>query len=214
MLGPPTGCGAARPGTLDVDAVGLLAGTGWASGVNLYAVVLLLGIVGRTGLSDAPELLMRTDVLVIAGVLYAIEFVADKVPWLDSIWDVAHTAIRPLGAAVLGAILAGDIETVNEVTAAASSGALAFASHAVKATTRAAINTSPEPVSNGVVSLAEDGLVAGVVVLAVTNPLIALAVVVVLLVVGAVAVALLFRTVRRAWQRRRERRHERRRQRP
>lgn len=194
-----------------MESIGLLAGTGWASGVNLYAVVLLLGIAGRTGLGDAPELLMRTDVLVIAGVLYAIEFVADKVPWLDSVWDVAHTAIRPVGAAVLGAILAGEIETVNEVTAALSSGALAFASHAVKATTRAAINTSPEPVSNGVVSLAEDGLVAGVVVLAVTNPVLALVVVAVLLVVGAIVVVLVFRTARRAWQRWRERRVERRR---
>lgn len=189
-----------------MDAVGLLAGTGWASGVNLYAVALLLGLLGRTGLADVPTLLTRTDVLIVAAGLYAVEFVVDKVPWLDSAWDAIHTLIRPIGAAVLGAILAGDLGTIDEVTAAASSGSLALASHAVKATTRAAINTSPEPVSNVLVSLGEDGLVAGVVVLAVTHPLLALGAVAVLLVGGAVAVVVLLRAVRTAWRRWRERR--------
>jgi hypothetical protein len=100
--------------------------------------------------------------------------VADKIPYVDDVWDVLHTAIRPLGAAVLGALLSG--EDVSDLAAAFGTGGLAFASHAVKATTRVAINASPEPVSNSLVSLAEDGLVAGVVALAVTHPLIALAV--------------------------------------
>lgn len=193
-----------------MDAVGLLAGTGWASGVNLYAVVALLGVVGRTGLADVPVVLTRTDVLAVAVLLYAIEFVVDKIPWLDSAWDALHTVVRPVGAAALGAVLAGDIETVGEVTAALSSGSLALASHAVKATTRAAINTSPEPVSNGLVSLGEDGLVAGVVVLAVTNPVLALVAVAVLLIAGTVTVVLLVRALRRAWRGWRERRQARR----
>ncbi len=192
-----------------MEAVGLLAGTGWASGVNLYAVVLLLGVLGRTGVHDAPVLLTRTDVMAVAGALFVLEFVVDKVPWLDSVWDGVHTLVRPVGAGILGAVLAGDITSVDEVTAAVSSGGVALASHVVKATARAAINTSPEPVSNGVVSLAEDGLVAGVVVLAVTHPLVALGVVLLLLVAGAVTVALLVRVLRRAWQRRRDRRRER-----
>jgi hypothetical protein len=184
-----------------VEAAGLLAGTGWASGVNLYGVVLLLGVLGRAGLADVPELLLRTDVLIAAGALYLVEFVVDKVPLLDSAWDAVHTVVRPVGAAVLGGILAGDLGTVSEVTAAAVSGTLALASHSVKATARAAVNTSPEPVSNTVVSVAEDGLVAGVVVLAVTYPLVTLGVVAVLLVAGAAVVVLLLRTARRAWRR-------------
>jgi hypothetical protein len=189
-----------------VEAVGLLAGTGWAAGVNVYAVVVLLGLLGRAGVDQVPDVLLRADVLVLAGGLYLIEFVVDKVPWLDSVWDVVHTVVRPAGAAILGGLLAGEFADVSQAAAAIGSGAVAFASHGVKASARAAINTSPEPVSNGVVSLAEDGLVAGVVLLAVANPVAALVVVVVLLVGGVVTVALLVRTLRRAWRRWRARR--------
>jgi hypothetical protein len=192
-----------------VEAVGLLAGTGWASGVNIYAVVVLLGILGRSGVDQVPDVLTRTDVLALAGALYLVEFVVDKVPWLDSVWDAIHTVVRPVGAAVLGGLLAGEFTDVSEAAAAAGSGAIAFASHGVKASARAAINTSPEPVSNGVVSLAEDGLVAGVVLLAVANPVLALVVVAVLLIAGVVTVVLLVRTLRRAWARWRERRRAR-----
>lgn len=193
-----------------MDAIGLLAGTGWASGVNLYGVVLLLGILGRTGITDLPAVLVRTDVLIAAAVLYAVEFVVDKVPILDSIWDVVHTVVRPLGAALLGGVLAGELETVSQVGAAASSGALALVSHTVKASARAAVNTSPEPVSNSIVSLGEDGLVAGVVLLAVSYPLVALGVVVVLVVAGTAAFVLAVRALRRSWRSRRERRRARR----
>jgi hypothetical protein len=197
------------PGAGDVDAVGLLAGTGWASGVNLYAVVTLLGIFGRVGIADdIPAFLMRTDVLVVAGALFLVEFVVDKVPYLDDLWDVVHTVIRPAGAATLGVLLAGD--GISDVAAALGSGGLAFASHAVKATTRVAVNTSPEPVTTGVVSLAEDGLVAGVVALAVTNPVLALVVVGVLLVLGGVLMVLVIRSARRGLSRWRERRAARR----
>ncbi|HEY5889470.1 MAG TPA: DUF4126 domain-containing protein [Acidimicrobiia bacterium] len=164
---------------------GLIVGSGWSSGINLYGVVALLNIYGRLGLGEVPEILQRTDVLVIALILYSMEFVADKVPYLDNIWDVVHTAIRPLGAAVLGWIMVGDASGFNQYVASIGAGGLALASHAAKATTRVAVNTSPEPVSNSVVSLAEDGLVAVVVFLAVEYPIIAIAVVVVLLVIGA-----------------------------
>jgi Domain of unknown function (DUF4126) len=163
---------------------GLIVGSGWASGINLYGVVALLNIYGRLGLGDVPEVLQRTDVLVIALILYSLEFVADKVPYLDNIWDVVHTAIRPLGAAILGWIMVGDASGLNQFVATIGAGGLALVSHATKATTRVAVNTSPEPVSNSVVSLAEDGLVAVVVFLAVEYPIIAIAVVIVLLVVG------------------------------
>ena len=192
-----------------MDAVGLLAGTAWASGVNLYAVVTLLGVFGRLGIADdLPTFLTRTDVLVVAGALFLVEFVVDKIPYLDDLWDVVHTVIRPLGAAALGVLLAGD--SIDQVVAAVGSGGLAFASHAVKATTRLAVNTSPEPATTGAVSLAEDGLVAGVVALAVTNPVLALAAVAVLLALGGVAAFLAVRTARRGLARWRERRDERR----
>jgi hypothetical protein len=189
--------------------IGLLAGTGWASGVNLYGVVLLLGVLGRVGWSDdVPELLTRPEVLALAGGLYLLEFVVDKVPYLDDLWDVVHTAVRPLGAAALGAILAGD--TLPDLAAAVGTGGVAFVSHAVKATTRLAVNTSPEPVSTTAVSLAEDGLVAGVVTLAVLHPLVALVVVIALLLGGAVLVVVVVRATRRGLARWRARRAARR----
>lgn len=185
-------------------AIGTIAGSGWAAGLNLYAVVVLLGLFGRAGAIEVPEVLMRTDVLVIAGVLYAVEFLADKVPYLDNVWDAVHTVIRPLGAAALGALLAGD-ELGSQLAGAGGSGVLALISHSTKATSRAAINTSPEPASNIVVSLFEDGLVAGVVALAVYNPVLALIAVVVLLIAGAVLTVFLWKTARRAWRGIRER---------
>lgn len=193
--------------------LGLLAGTGWASGVNLYAVVALLGGAGRLGWFEAPDVLVHPATIAVATVLYALEFVVDKVPWVDSAWDAAHTAIRPLGAALLGAALAGqDLEAtlLSQFGAGAGSGLLAFAAHLTKATSRLAINTSPEPASNVVASVAEDSLVAGMVALAITNPGLALAAVVVLVVAGAVVVALLWRIALRARRRRAERRAERR----
>jgi hypothetical protein len=158
-----------------------------------------------------PEAMTRTDVLVLAGIMFGLEFVADKIPWFDSVWDAVHTVVRPLGAVVLGAVLAGDADTLGQALAAVTSGGLATASHVTKATTRLAINTSPEPASNVVVSLAEDGLVAAVVWFAVTNPVVAIVLVLVLLVAGATLTIVLVGVARRAIRARREhrrRRHE------
>jgi hypothetical protein len=187
--------------------VGLVAGSAWAAGVNLYAVVALLGILGRIGAGEVPEVFTRTDVIAVALVLFAVEFVVDKIPYLDSLWDLVHTAIRPLGAMGIALLLTGDAEAWQQATGAIGAAGLAAASHAAKATARAAINTSPEPVTNAGVSLGEDGLVAVVVWLAVTNPVIALVAVAVLLVGGAVLTVALLATARRGWRRWRERRH-------
>jgi hypothetical protein len=194
---------------MDLALIGLVAASGWASGINLYAVVGLLGIFGRTGLGEVPEVLMRTDTIAVALGLFALEFVADKIPWFDSFWDVAHSVIRPLGAAALGAVLAGDAESVSQAFAAFGSGGLAAAAHTAKATTRLAINTSPEPATNIGASLIEDGLVLGVIWFAVTNPLLALALVVVLLVAGTALTIALIGAARRALRARRERRRRR-----
>lgn len=189
-----------------MSALSLVVGSGWAAGVNLYAVTLVLGVLARTGAADLPEVLQRNEVLVAAAALYVVEFVVDKIPYLDNAWDAAHTVIRPVGAAVLGAVLSGDVSTLGEIGSAAGAAALALFSHTAKATARAAVNTSPEPVSNSAVSLGEDGLVAVVVYLAVANPLLALLAVAVLLVGGVWLTLRVWRAARSGLRRLRERR--------
>lgn len=185
----------------------LIFTAGWASGINAYAVVLLLGLFGLTGLSDdVPEGLQRTDVLIAAGVLFAIELVADKIPYLDSFWDSLHTVIRPASGAVVAALIAGSDESLTTLMAAAVGGTTALVSHLVKAGLRAAINTSPEPASNIVVSAAEDVGVAGVITLAIFHPVAAAVIAATLLLIGGWLVYLLASRIRRFRRRRRERR--------
>lgn len=175
--------------------------SGWASGVNAYAVVLLMGVLGRMGVDAVPTALERTDVLVVAGVLFVAELVADKVPYVDSVWDTVHTVIRPVVGAAIGALLAGDSSSMQQAVMATTGGVSALASHLVKAGLRAAVNTSPEPVSNIVVSTGEDLTVAGVISLAVVNPWVAASIAGVLLVTGFILVVVLWRRIRRARQR-------------
>ncbi|HLS79105.1 MAG TPA: DUF4126 domain-containing protein [Nocardia sp.] len=179
----------------------------WASGINAYAVALLLGLFGLTGLSDEiPEGLQRADVLIAAGVLFVIELVADKIPYLDSFWDSIHTVIRPASGAVVAALIAGSDESLTTLLAATVGGTTALVSHLVKAGLRAAINTSPEPASNVVVSAAEDFGVAGVVTLAIFFPVAAAIIAALLLLCGIWLVYLLASRIRRYRRRRRERR--------
>jgi hypothetical protein len=159
-----------------MDVIGLIAGSGWASGLNLYLVTLVLGFSGRLGWADIPRVLTRTDVLVIAGILFFVEFAADKIPFLDSFWDALHTLVRPLGAAALGFVIAGDSESIGQAMGALVAGALAVSSHSAKATTRATVNASPEPVSNLTLSVFEDGMATGVTALALAFPVVALGV--------------------------------------
>jgi hypothetical protein len=179
----------------------MVVSSGWASGVNSYLVVLVLGIAGRTGVDGIPDALTRTDVLVVAGVLYGMEFVADKVPYIDSTWDAISTAIRPTAGAVIALLLAGDVSSLEQATYAVLGGGTALASHGVKAGLRLAVNTSPEPVTNVGTSVLEDVTVVGVLLLAVAHPWIALAVSLVLLVAGVTLVLLLVRRIRRGWRR-------------
>ncbi|MCX5587254.1 DUF4126 domain-containing protein [Streptomyces erythrochromogenes] len=185
--------------------------SGWASGINAYAVVLLLGIFGRTGLTDeVPASLQRTDVLIVAAVLFLCEAVADKIPYVDSIWDGVHTVIRPVAGAVIGALLAGQSGSLSDITAGAVGGTTALASHFVKAGTRMAINTSPEPFSNVAMSIAEDLGVAGLVTFAIFYPVPAAIIAASLLVVGLAIVAFLWSRIRRFLRRRAQRREEKR----
>jgi len=181
--------------------------SGWASGVNAYATVLLLGLLGRfAGVDAVPAGLERTDVLVAAAVLYAVEFVADKVPVVDSTWDAVHTAIRPTVGAVIGLLVAGDADSLETAVLASTGGITALVSHLVKSGLRLAVNTSPEPASNIGVSLAEDVSVAGVIAVAVAAPWVAAGIAATLLVTGVVLVGVLAARIRRGLRRRRERR--------
>ncbi|MFF0545198.1 DUF4126 domain-containing protein [Nocardia thailandica] len=185
----------------------LIFTAGWASGINAYAVVFLLGLFGRIGWADdVPPGLQRTDVLVAAAALFLVEAVADKIPYLDSFWDSFHTVVRPASGAVVAALIASQDDSLPTLFAAAVGGTTALASHVVKAGTRMAINTSPEPVTNVVVSTAEDLGVAGVVTLAVFFPILAAVIAAIVLAVGLWIVYASWSRIRRYRRRRRERR--------
>ncbi|MDQ6972105.1 MAG: DUF4126 domain-containing protein, partial [Mariprofundaceae bacterium] len=141
------------------NTLALSMGAAWASGLNLYAAILTLGLMGATGNIQLPpglEILTDPMVLMAAGAMYFIEFFADKIPGVDTAWDGLHTFVRIPAGAMLAAGAVGDINPVVELTAAILGGGLAASTHATKAGTRALINTSPEPVTNWMASITED----------------------------------------------------------
>ena len=141
------------------QTIALTMGVAWASGINLYATILVLGYMGMTGNIDLPpdlEILADPMVMVAAGLMYAIEFFADKVPGVDTGWDTLHTFIRIPAGAVLAAGAVGEVGTGAQLAAGLVGGTLATGSHATKAGSRVLINTSPEPVSNWFASVGED----------------------------------------------------------
>ena len=185
-----------------MDSLSLAFTGGWASGVNAYLVVLVLGVADRVGgLSEVPDVLGRWDVLTVAGLLYAMEFVADKIPYVDSTWDAISTAIRPTVGAVIGVLLAGDATSLEQAVLGVVGGGTALLSHLVKAGGRLAINGSPEPVSNVAASVTEDLTVLGVVWIAIEHPQLAAAIAAVLLVLGLVMLVVVGRFVRCGWRR-------------
>ena len=164
--------------------------SGWASGINAYAVVLIMGLAEKFWqVQGIPDALGRTDVLIGSGVLFVI--------YLDSTWDSIHTVVRPAVGATLGYLLGNESADLNAAFTAATGGILALLSHLVKAGTRAAVNTSPEPASNVVLSTAEDVTVAAVVTTAFANPWLAASIAGLLLVVGMVTVLFLLKRIRR-----------------
>jgi hypothetical protein len=185
-----------------VEFLPAVLASGWASGINAYLVVLVLGLIGRfTEIAGIPEGLTRTDVLVVAAALYVVELVADKIPYLDSVWDGISTAIRPTVGAVIGLLIAQDAPTLQQAILAASGGAAALVSHLVKGGLRLIVNTSPEPASNTIVSVGEDVAVAGVTTLAVLNPVLAFTIAATFLAIGILLLVLLWSRVLRGWRR-------------
>jgi hypothetical protein len=147
-----------------LQALSLATGAAWASGINLYATVAALGIAGRTEMINLPpdlQVLTHPAVIVVACVMYLIEFFADKVPYVDNGWDVIHTFIRVPAGAILAARALGDVNPALELAAVLAGGTIAFAAHGTKTATRLAINTSPEPFSNWLASIGEDLAVFG-----------------------------------------------------
>jgi hypothetical protein len=189
--------------TLDMtQLVALAAALGWASGLRLYAVVFLTGLAGHLGWVDLPsglELLERPALLWASGSLLAVEFLADKIPFVDSAWDAVHTVIRiPAGAALAGAVFAGsggDAATWTTI-AALLGGTLAATAHTAKASTRAAVNTSPEPFSNIGMSLLGDAAVPAMLWLAWEQPVLFFIALAFALILAIVLIVALFKFAR------------------
>lgn len=158
-----------------LNSLGILTGGSWASGVNLYLTTAGLGIAHRMGLVTLPgnmDTLANPFVIGAAILLYAVEFFADKIPFVDSAWDSIHTFIRPAGGIALGYMAMADVGPVIQYPVAVLTGSIALDSHLTKATSRAAINTSPEPVSNSVASVTEDIGVLGAIYLIIKHPVV------------------------------------------
>ncbi|WP_309683596.1 DUF4126 domain-containing protein [Polaromonas sp.] len=187
-----------------VQLIALAGALGWASGVRLYLVVLLTGLAGFMGWFSLPQglqLLAHPMVLGASGFMVFVEFFADKIPGLDSLWDVVHSVIRiPAGAALAAAVFGAD-SGVMTLVAALMGGTLAATSFAAKATTRAAINTSPEPFSNVGASLLEDGLVPAGLWLSIAHPLVFVLVLALVLVLSVWLIRICWRFLRQLFTR-------------
>ena len=175
--------------------VGTAVTAAWSSGISMYGVLALLGIAGRAGWIEGFSLLQRPGVLVVLIVLFVVELIADKVPYVDSAWDAVHTVIRPIAGAFV--MTQAHDASFGEPLLALSGGLLALSSHSAKASTRLVVNTSPEPASNVVVSALEDGFVGLLMAVAFAYPELAFAITLVLAVVSIVVAVVLFRTARR-----------------
>ena len=171
-----------------ISSIGVLLGSSWASGVNLYMSVAGLGIAHRMNWLELPgdmEIISHPLIIGVAGALYLVEFVADKIPYVDSIWDSVHTFIRPVASAVLGYTAMGESGQVIQVLTALLTGGIALDSHLTKATTRLAINASPEPVTNSIASVTEDATVIGTLYLIINHP-VAIAVLVTVFIIFSI----------------------------
>jgi hypothetical protein len=187
-----------------IETLGMALGAGFSSGLNLYATVATLGLLERFGVIHLPQslhALSHPAVLSIAVVLYIVEFFADKIPYVDTVWDALHTFIRPPAAAFLAYGAAGAAPAEWRWAAALLAGGVALTSHGTKASARAAVNTTPEPLSNWALSFGEDVLAVWLTWMATAHPLATTIIVVMLVALSAFLLFYLFRFARRALQR-------------
>ena len=186
--------------------LGRTMGFSFAAGINLYATVAILGLASRYGWVSLPDQYRAFDhdlIIAAALVLYVIEFFADKIPWVDSLWDALHTIIRPIGGALIAVTTLGDASPTVETLVALMGGTLAAGTHFTKAGTRAVANASPEPFSNWFLSVAEDIFVVSLGFVALKYPLAAALVVLVGVLLMIVFAAWIARAVKRRWRQRR-----------
>jgi len=186
-----------------IAVLGRTLGFSLAAGVNLYATVAILGLTSRYGWVDLPAQFSTFDndvVIGVAIVMYVVEFFADKIPWVDSLWDAVHTFIRPLGGALIAVATLGDASPTVQGLIALLGGAVAAGSHVTKAGSRAIVNASPEPFSNWALSLVEDLLAIGLGLLALTYPAAALVVGILTVIVIGLFATVLVRAARRRFR--------------
>jgi hypothetical protein len=173
----------------------------------VYATVAVLGLTAHYGLVTLPEQFRAFDHPIVIGValtMYFVEFIADKIPWFDSVWDAVHTIVRPLGGALVAVTAVGQASPSAQVLAALLGGTVAMTTHLTKAGTRAAVNTSPEPFSNWILSVGEDVLAVALSYGALQHPMLALAIAVALLIVIVACASLIVRALRRRFRPRAE----------
>jgi hypothetical protein len=188
---------------MDFTTLGFAMGSAWLSGINLYATVLTLGLLQRFQVAHLPgdlAYLGHTWVLVLAGALYAVEFIADKIPAVDSVWDMVHTFIRVPAGAILAATAFANFDPSVRLAALLVGGGVALSSHSAKAATRLAANTSPEPFSNIGLSLAGDAATLGGTFLMVHHPVVVLVLVAVAVVITILMIRWMYRAVKKLFR--------------
>ena len=188
---------------MDVRTLGFALGSAWLSGINLYATVLTLGLLARFHLADLPgdlAYLSHNWILAVAGVLYLIQFVADKIPAVDSVWDVVHTFIRVPAGAVLAATAFAHFDPKVRLLAVLLGGGVALSSHGAKTATRLAANTSPEPFSNLLLSLLGDAVAVGGTLLMAFHPVVIALIVLLAVVASVLLLRWIWRALRRAFR--------------
>ncbi|MDQ4123349.1 MAG: DUF4126 domain-containing protein [Acidobacteriota bacterium] len=186
-----------------LSTLSLALGSAWTSGINLYATVFVLGLFQKIGAAKLPgglDVLENWWIIGIAAFLYLIEFVADKVPYVDSVWDVVHTFIRVPAGALLAYAAVGDLDPTSQVLAFLFGGGVALSSHGTKATARAVANLSPEPISNWILSIVEDAIAFAGAILAVFAPILIGIVVLVFLVIFFLILPRVVRNFRRIFR--------------
>lgn len=185
---------------MDLTTLGFAVGSAWLSGINLYATVLMLGLLQRFNFAHLPgdlSYVAHTWVIVLSGTLYAIQFIADKIPAVDSAWDMVHTFIRVPAGAILAATAFAHFDPSVRLAAMLLGGGVALTSHSAKTATRLVANTSPEPVSNIALSLLGDAVTLGGTILMAVHPVVILVCVGVAILVSVVLFRVIFKMMRR-----------------
>jgi type IV secretory pathway VirB3-like protein len=183
-----------------LNSIGTLLGSSWASGINLYMTTAGLGIAQRMHWINLPgdmKILSNPLIILVAVVMYVVEFVADKIPFFDSLWDTAHTFIRPIGGVALGYMASSHMGPVAQIPVALLTGAVSLNSHLTKATSRVAINSTTPPGTNSVASVTEDASVFGVLYLIIKHPIIASILVILFIIFSIWFLRKMFRFLKR-----------------